>query len=219
MKRKASSASLNPKPKKKTVPTKRTSLLYQPNTVTARAESKEINNALPNAVGVVNSTTFSAVRLLNPTMQGVTAATRLGRKITMTSLLVKMSIALAPTSTGGSPCRVLIVYDKQTNGAAPAITDVLLANDFHSPQNLNNTDRFTVILDKITDPVSVSNNASISHNFYKQFQLELVTKDTSAGDVTDIITGGIFAFTAQNSAVLVVTPAIISFTRIRFFDT
>lgn len=202
---------------KKVAPTK--SLVYQQNTVPSRgSEKKEIVAALPTAAGVVNSTTFSAGTLLNHTAQGTGATNRLGRKIALHSILVRYSLSLAPTSVGGSPCRILIVFDKQSNGVAPAITDILLSNDFHSPMNLNNTDRFIIIFDEMTEPVAVSGNYSVSKNLYRKLGLEVQYKDTSNNDITDFASGSIYAFVAQNSAVTTAAGAIASLTRIRFSD-
>lgn len=194
------------------------SLLFQPNTVRSGPEAKDHVFVLPAALGAFGATTFSAGTLLNALGQGTTAVTRLGRKVQLKSLYIRYSIALAPTSTGGSPARILVVYDKQANGAAPLITDILLANDFHSPNNLNNSDRFITIFDEITEPVSVQNNYSISGKLYKKLGLETVYKDTSAGDITDIATGSIYAFVANNSGIGVANGAVASYTRLRFLD-
>jgi len=44
--------------------------------------------------------------------------------------------------------RLLILYDKQTNGALPATGDVVNTTDFHAPLNLANSDRFVTVFDK-----------------------------------------------------------------------
>lgn len=198
--------------------TKSSNLMFQSNTLKKGPEKKEKVGALNGTAGAFGATTFTAATLLNALQQGATAVTREGRKVDLKSLYVRYSVALSATSTGGSPVRILIVYDKQTNGATPAITDVLLANDFHSPNNLNNADRFITLVDEITDVVSVNNNFSVSGAIYRKLGLETVFKDTSVGDVTDIISGGIFAFLAQNSAVGVANIQCISLTRVRFTD-
>lgn len=197
---------------------KANSLLFQANTVGLGNEKKEIVTALPNAGGVVGSVTFSAGTLLNHTAQGAGSLNRIGRKITMRSLYVRYSCSLAPTSLGGSPLRILIVYDKQSNAIAPAITDILVANDFNAVNNLNNSDRFITIADELTKPLSVGNNTSVAGTIYRKLGLDVIFKDTSANDITDITTGSVYAFIAQTSAVTVVTPAVLSFCRIRFTD-
>lgn len=194
-------------------------LTFQRNALGFGTEKKDLLRALPTTVGVVGAVTFTAATLLNPTVQG-TAATgqRLGRKITMTSLLVRYSCTLATTSVGGAVARILIVYDKQTNGATPAITDILTNNDFTSPMNLDNTDRFTILMDELTDPISVGNNFSIAKNRYVKMKLDSVYS-TNNGDVTDIKTGGVFAFIAQTGGVTTTVGTVDSFTRIRFLDS
>jgi hypothetical protein len=193
-------------------------LVFQANTVRRTTEQKDHLATLPPAVGVVAAATFSAGTLLNALFQGVTAGTRLGRKIAMRSILIHYSIALSSTSVGGTPARIMVVYDKQSNGIAPLITDILTFNDFNAPNNLNNSDRFITLFNEITDPISTQNNFSIAKILYRKLGLEVVYKDTSNGDITDIATGAIYAFIAQTSAVTVVTPACLSFTRIRYED-
>lgn len=202
-------------PSGKTLPR---SLVFQANTVKNTPELKEHLGALPTAMGAFGATTFSSGQLLNALHQGATAATRIGRKVALRSILVRYSVALAPTSTGGSPARILIVYDKQANGAAPAITDILIGNDFHAPNNLNNSDRFITLFDEISEPISTQNNYSASKVLYRKLGLETIYKDSDAGDITDIITGSIYAFVANNSAIGVATGAVASITRIRFND-
>lgn len=206
------------KAKKPMLKKQKTNLRFQPNTVKAGPEKKEHIGALPANAGVVANVTFSAATLLNALQQGATAQTRIGRKVANKSLYVRYSMALQATSTGGSPIRILIVYDKQTNGVAPAITDVLFANDFNSPNNLNNSDRFITLIDEITDVISVQNNYSIAKTIFRKIGLETLYKDTTVGDVTDIISGGIFAFLAQDSAIAVAVPQCLSLTRLRFVD-
>lgn len=216
--RRASTAVNKPfKPPRKVAPVPR-SLVFQPNTIRGGPEQKEHVVALPAAMGNFGATTFSAATLLNGLHQGATAATRIGRKITMKSLLIRYSIALAPTSVGGSPARILVVYDKQPNLLTAAITDILLANDFHSPNNLNNSDRFITVFDHISEPISTQNNYSVSGVLYKKLGLETMYKDTDNGDITDITTGSLLAFVACNSGITIATGAVGSLTRMRFID-
>ena len=42
---------------------------------------------------------------------------------------------------------MVLVYDKETNGAAPIATDIFTVNDSMSPMNLANSDRFIVVAD------------------------------------------------------------------------
>lgn len=162
--------------------------------------------------------TWTAPALLNGLANGSDASTRVGRKVTIKSVLVRLSAALAATSTGGSPLRCLIVYDKQANATAPAITDILLADAFTSQNNLSNRDRFVTIFDQLTDVLSVNANFSICQNMFKRVNMETVFNAGSAGTIGDITTGSVYILFAQNSGVSVAGVPIIYRTRVRYTD-
>ena len=110
-----------------------------------------------------------SINCLNDVAQGTTAITRIGRKILMKSVLVQ---GLLATNTGNS-ARVLIVYDRQPNGALPAATDVLTSNTIMAAQNLDNRDRFLILADIM--PYDQVENISTLLPI-----LDLVTRDTSS---------------------------------------
>lgn len=162
---------------------------------------------------------FSTGVLLNGVATGTTAITRIGRKITIKSLLIRWSIRLSSGTTGGSPVRILVVYDRQSNASAPAITDVLLLDEFHMPNNLSNRDRFITIFDHITDPISVQGEYARSGVLYKSLNLEQMFNAGSAGTVGDISSGAIYVFVAAvPSAIGVANIAVNMQSRIRFTD-
>ena len=167
---------------------------------------------------VVNSITFATGVLLNGIANGSDASTRIGRKVTIKSLLLRWSVKLDPTTTGGGNLRILIVYDKQANAVAPAITDILLTNDFHSPNNLSNRDRFVTICDVVTDPIAVQGEYSAADVVYKKLNLEEMFNAGSAGTIGDITSGSIYFFVAQNGGMLIAAPDFRADARIRYTD-
>ena len=66
----------------------------------------------------------------------------------------------------------MVVYDKQASATAPGITDILLANDFTSPNNLSNRDRFVTLSDYVTDQLSTASNLSDTGVIRKGLNLE-----------------------------------------------
>ena len=101
-----------------------------------------------------SSSGFTASELLNGITTGATATTRIGRKINLKSLYLRYTVGLTASSTGGCQFRILVVYDKQTNGNTATITDILLSDEFKAPNNLSYRDRFVVLADELTDPIS-----------------------------------------------------------------
>lgn len=211
---KASPANKRPVKKQKTG-----NLAFQKNTVSATApEKKDILGALPINVAV-SAATFSAPTLLNGSLQGAGAGQHIGRKTAMNSLLIRYDAHLAPTTTQGCQIRLLVVYDKQTNKALPAITDVLASDNFNSPMNLDNSDRFIILADKLTDPISVNNNYNVADTIYKKMSLDTMwDTGNNAGDVTDIKSGSVVAFIAQSGGAGVAAAQVDSITRIRYID-
>jgi len=80
--------------------------------------------------------------------QGVTESTRVGRKCTVRSLQLRGKMTYVPgaETNGANQAYLLVVLDKQCNGAAAAITDVMTSNDLASGMiNLANSERFRVL--------------------------------------------------------------------------
>lgn len=175
-----------------------------------------------------NPTTYAGVAgqltLLNGMVYGGTAGQHIGRSVTLRS--IAFNTALGFTSTGGAPIlRVLIVYDRQPNGAAPAVTDILYANDPSAPMNLNNSKRFKVLHDWRPDEINPTAGAGISgpavqHSFYRKLQLPMEFNTGSTGTIADITTGSIYALTfcTKMDAGAAVTLNHFTTARVRFTD-
>lgn len=161
---------------------------------------------------------FSAAQDLNIISQGATAETRIGRKIVMTSLEIRWTWSLAIGAVGGSPLRILVVYDKQANAAAPAITDILATNSFLGLMNLANSERFVILVSQILEPISTGNNISVGGTIYRSMRLETVFNDTNGGTIGDIQTGSVTMWFAQDGQVTTANPTVGYNTRVRFED-
>jgi len=183
----------------------------------AGGEVKFVDNSVSLATAI-GAATWTAGQLLNGLANGSDASTRVGRKVTLKSVLVRASAALAATSVGGSPLRILVVYDKQANATAPAITDILLADSFTSQNNLSNRDRFVTVFDQITDTLSVNSNFSLSQTMFKRINMETMFNAGSAGTIGDITSGSLYLFFCQNSGITVAAPTMIYRTRVRYTD-
>lgn len=116
-----------------------------------KPELKALDN--PNGVLALNST--GAILLVNAVRTGSTFCNRIGRKMEMKSIRLVGFISPIRAQTLYDYVRILIVYDRQTNGALPAIGDILQSTDqaaangtsAFSGINLNNRDRFVIIRD------------------------------------------------------------------------
>lgn len=169
------------------------------------------------------------IEVFNAVVQGTDSITRIGRKIMMTSLQLRYDCNVSLAATGVPPAglqagdiRLLVVYDSQTNGAAPIYSDILQATTtgsaFTAPMNLNNRERFKVIFDKIRhlDP---QGPASQSFKLYKKCRLPVIFNSGNAGTVADIQTGGVFLMTISTvQATAAAANGGFLWTRVRFRD-
>jgi len=91
----------------------------------------------------------SQVVQLNLIPEGIDEQQRIGRKIHLESSALTFAWEFPAPAAGEYvvSCRMILVYDNQTNGTLPVITDFLETDSPLSYMNLNNSKRFRVIYD------------------------------------------------------------------------
>jgi len=127
-----------------------------------------------NGLLALNSTgTVAATNLIQV---GSSMFNRIGRKIEMKSIRLSGTIlTLAVTRAAGiAHGRIMLIYDRQTNGAFPTVSDILQDTDqagtnfteSFSGINMNNRERFVTICDvRLTLP-QATNTAGVLTNVY-----------------------------------------------------
>jgi len=168
--------------------------------------------------GAVNWSPMGASLLLNGLVPDSTASGRIGRKVTLRSVYVRGSCSMNTTSTGGSPWRILIFYDKQSNATQPAITDVLLTDDHNSQNNLSNRDRFVTVADVMTPTTSAGGDYSTTFVIYKKLNLDVAFNAGAAGTIGDITSGSLYIQFSQNGNILTANPFVKWTARVRYTD-
>lgn len=132
---------------------------------TLRMTRPEMKSCDVVSASVAVSTTAQFI-LLNGVQEGSSFYNRIGRRISMRSLHLKFTLAPSGNGAGvGETLRFMVIYDRQPNGAAPAISDLLLDYDntgatgttVKSGMNMNNSDRFVMLRDKI---LQIPNNGA-----------------------------------------------------------
>lgn len=220
-KRKASTASTHPPKKKKTTtkplgPSGGPRGFYGLNQGNHGKELKDVDTD----ISALSFTTTGSVTLLNGVAQGTDFTNRVGRKFNTKSILIRMVITSGSTATANHIARWMIVYDKQVNGSLPAVTDILTSASISAPNNLNNRDRFVVILDKQHNigATGANDNAKVFMKKYRRCHLE-TTNGGTAATIGSIQTGGLY-FVAVGSAAAGTTAPIFDsgICRIRFTD-
>ncbi len=92
---------------------------------------------------------------LNLIPQGVTESTRIGRECILKSLEIKGDWSIAAAAGAQSPLndrlRIIFYQDKQANGAAAVVLDILETADILSFRNLSNQRRFRILSDVVVN--------------------------------------------------------------------
>lgn len=164
---------------------------------------------------------FGGITELNCIPQGATVANRIGNKVMMKSVAFKANlVASATTLVLGA--RLMLVYDRQTNGAFPAIGDILQnqpagATTAFSDINIANKNRFLILRDQYFD-FDVSQAQKRTVNLYCKGRWE-TEFGANAGNITDIKMGALYLVLYATSSAGVGTCSLDgAHSRIRYYD-
>lgn len=176
--------------------------------------------------GVLACNTTGSIIALNLIQVGSSMFNRIGRKIEMRSLRF---IGQYLTTNAGGPVttvdpdyhRLAIVYDRQTNGALPTLSDMFQDTEQTgtntstslSGVNMNNRERFVVLMDKrITLPQGTATAGVLTNVFPNDVNLPIKVDefrrlrgltthygaDSSPAVIGDIRTGGLYIVSFTN---------------------
>lgn len=147
---------------------------------------------------------------------GTGATERIGRKVTIKSLMIRYQITrdtswvlatdtptLIKQGTTSDTVRIIIALDRQTNGQAADISMLLADLDFHSYNSLVNKGRFTVLSDNVytLNPTGISSDGTtlfippitINATFMKKLNLPIEYSGTT-GAIGEIKSNNIVCF-------------------------
>lgn len=182
---------------------KRTYTKKKLNTGHSGQELKHFDNS--QAASNISATGAQIAVDIFDVVQGLTDQTRIGRKITVKKFQLRY-IWTQPSAVGtgdGDSCRLIVGIDHQCNGAVPTTLDILETADHLSYYNLANSDRFTIIHDKQTQPLdptaggpaSTTTTRFSSNGIYTAFSKVMnldIEYDATAGVVTDLTSNNFF---------------------------
>lgn len=132
-------------------------------------------------------------------VQGDTGSTREGNKIHLKEM--RLTYNLTTTGVVGV-ARVMVVWDRQSNGGVFATSDVLDSSTTLAPYNHQNVvgaggSRFTVIYDKLHDCNARETSAAVftqamtfTRKFTKSVQ-RMIEYDANAGAITDLVSNNL----------------------------
>jgi len=144
-----------------------------------------------NATGASNA---GNIVLLNGIANGNGVSERIGRKVTMTSSYIKMTFDISGAGVNTMTWRVMLVYDAQPNQLAFTLANLLQSGaavtNTISALNLDNRDRFNVLLDKTFTAVKGTDTGKAICKLYKKMKLNTIY-DATGGTIADITTGAL----------------------------
>jgi len=155
--------------------------------------------------------------------RGVTQTNRIGRKVFVHSvqwkLIVMYKISDPSTTAGSSAIRLVLVYDRQSNGVSPAVTDVFNTDAIESFTNKDNSKRFKIIADRLLEGISVSGPQNVAEEGIRLFKKPLETYfDGTGGGISDVTTGSYHWFVWCGPYVLTQAPYTRLSLRVRYSD-
>lgn len=155
--------------------------------------------------------------LLNGTTNGSNFWNRLGSRISMKTLYLKLflnkSTTFASTLQNQESCifRISLVYDKQCQGTAPLVSDIwanvdtagALTSSLSAAVNPESRDRFVILMDRFinTWPMSTTESYGTTYTVGRNMMIKKFIKLKNAealygagntGTVSDIESGGLF---------------------------
>lgn len=185
----------------------------------AREEVKATDTVNANGQVVVKTLNGTgSITAINLIQAGSSFFNRVGRRVLMKSLYFQgIVVPTGVAAAAGDFGRVLVVYDRQTNGANPVIADILQSTDqsgtnttgAFSNLNLNNRERFVILMDErlwLPQTFATGSEMVVTESAQKtQFNIKryinlkgLLTHfkaDSSPSVIGDISTGGLFLVT------------------------
>ncbi len=153
--------------------------------------------------------------------QGTTNITRVGNGLKIASIYTKVMLHIAAAASS-SQVRIMLVHDRQTNGALFATTDLLESvtniRGLISPRNIDHIRRFTVLFDKmyiLNQNIASAISTTRYTKVYKKVDIH-ARYDGNAGDITDLSQSSLGLLLISNEATNVPTADVD--VRIRFLD-
>lgn len=190
----------------------------------ARGEFKCVDTSSTN--GSYNQT--GALILLNGIAPGTGLNQRSGREVVMKSIEVHFNGKSTDTTGVPASYRCMLVYDRQCNGAAPALADIIATTgawNTLSPRNLDNRRRFKILMDRVFtvgaqgDTTTAAGCSSrFCDKFYRRLNHPIVFNSGVAGTIADIQTGSLYWITLGDLAAGVTDGEGSVYARVRYLD-
>ena len=136
---------------------------------------------------------FPYFQLINGLSQGSGAGNRQGQQLKSTNINLRGKLSCnAGASAGASQARIMLVHDRQPNGATFAIVDLLENGQVWSFRTMGYRKRFKVLADKSYQMVLNTANEEHIVDLSAQLDLHTMYNTGNTGTITDIDTGSLY---------------------------
>lgn len=118
---------------------------YGPHSFELKFHDLDVDDAVVATNGTIAQASCNIIA------QGTTDSTRIGRKVTIKSINWRFRIGNTNVNQATARCpvvRVVLFLDKQCNGTAATVTDILETDNYQSFNNLANKSRFVILFDR-----------------------------------------------------------------------
>ncbi|MBV6343574.1 hypothetical protein [Candidatus Magnetobacterium casense] len=170
--------------------------------------------------GAMDSTGLQT--LLNGLSLGNTATTRIGVKIAIKSIEMRL-LSYATAGTGTDQChRIMAFIDRQPNAAAPTLGDQLASNSYMAMRTLTQRKRFKILWDRQYIINATAEPGTLRHfHMYMKFKRPLVVEYNAAnnGTVADIVSNSLYFYKIASNAAGATAGALLGYARIRYTDS
>jgi hypothetical protein len=162
--------------------------------------------------------TATAVTLLNGLGKGTDLNQRVGQTVRNLSLEFHCNNAVTAATGIDQSHRVIVVWDKQPNGAALTYADVMDGGTT-GLQDYNQIARFNILLDKLIY-LNATGEAGSARVWSKKIVLNRLTHFNAgnAGTIADIVTGSIYIIASGSAGAGATAGGITGYCRLLFSD-
>lgn len=153
--------------------------------------------------------------------QGLDDATRIGNKITVCNVNVKLLLQVPGAITAPVSFRVVCYVDKQTNGTTSVYSDYLSNGAVEAFQNVDNAGRYTTLFDELVDMnyfqgALVTGAAQVAkHVTFGKKNLNIPMMFSGAtGTIAACKTNQVYLLVMSNTAAMTIT----GYARVKYYD-
>lgn len=177
-------------------------------------------NAALNTTGTINNLVSCA--------QGTGEAQRVGQKIQVISVEYDIQVAVATTDlanvasypTNSNAVKLILVYDKQPNGATATWGNVMQATGATAAfeyRNIDYFDRFDILAMERIELDSTSQNSARVHRFVPMSK-EVRYNGGNTGTITDVMTGNLMLMATDENGSGLRSTVWYGKVRVRYID-